>query len=71
MTLLQPWLQMQQVRLKPDSAKTKGLRGTARRSTAPHLARDAPPVSSGVGTVVLPVRINCPPEVVALTLEGL
>lgn len=26
-------------------------------------------VSRGVGTVVLPVRLNCPPEVVVLTLE--
>jgi hypothetical protein len=27
-------------------------------------------VSRGVGTVYIPVRINCPPEVAVLTLEG-
>jgi len=27
-------------------------------------------VSRGVGTVYVPVRINCPPEVAILTLEG-
>ena len=26
-------------------------------------------VSRGVGTVYLPIRINCPPEVAVLTLE--
>jgi predicted MPP superfamily phosphohydrolase len=26
-------------------------------------------VSRGVGTVYVPVRINCPPEVAVLTLE--
>jgi predicted MPP superfamily phosphohydrolase len=27
-------------------------------------------VSRGVGTVYVPVRINCPPEVAVLTLES-
>jgi predicted MPP superfamily phosphohydrolase len=26
-------------------------------------------VSRGLGTVVLPLRLNCPPEVVVLTLQ--
>jgi predicted MPP superfamily phosphohydrolase len=27
-------------------------------------------VSRGVGTVYVPVRLNCPPEVVVVTLES-
>jgi predicted MPP superfamily phosphohydrolase len=28
-------------------------------------------VSRGVGTVILPIRINCPPEVAIVTLRGM
>ena len=36
--------------------------GTARRTTTMFVSR-------GVGTVYVPVRINCPPEVAVLTLQ--
>jgi predicted MPP superfamily phosphohydrolase len=49
----------------PAAARFPVVHGPARRRATSIF------VSRGVGTVVLPVRINCPPEVVVLTLERL